>query len=62
MTDAKLADKKGTRGMMITWELAQEKYNISRFYLETMAIMSPWLVDTKKFMVKDIWGEKEGGK
>jgi len=47
-----------SEGTMITWELAQDRYNLSRFYLETIAIMAPWLVDTKNFMVKDIWGEK----
>ena len=40
---------------MITWELAMDRYKISRLYLEMLAIAHPSLCNAETMMVKDCW-------
>ena len=42
--------------MMITWELAKDRYKLSEFYLEMLAIRSNTSIcDSKNRLVKDLW-------
>ena len=41
---------------MITWELAIDRYKLSKFYLERLAITTNKnLCDADKRLVKDVW-------
>ena len=47
---------------MITWELAMDRYKVTRFYLEMLAIMTnPKICDASKCLVKDVWGKTKEG-
>ncbi len=41
---------------MITWELAKDRYKLTEFYLEMLAIMTnPSICDAQNKLVKDMW-------
>ena len=45
---------------MISWELAMDKYKLTRYFLEMMAILSnDEICNAKTEMVKDMWGKHE---
>lgn len=45
---------------MITWEFAKDRYKLSEFFLETLAILtSPNICNAVTRMVKDMWGRNE---
>lgn len=39
----------------ITWEFAQDRYKVSKYWLEIMSCVYPQLCDNKNCLIRDLW-------